>query len=61
MAERTKRGDEDRKREDEEMTGEPVSTGGPDGAEAPTATRTRDKGLEPAKDVRREGQGAEED
>ncbi|AWM41136.1 hypothetical protein GobsT_02560 [Gemmata obscuriglobus] len=61
MAERTKRGDEDRKREDEDMKGEPVGTAAPDGSGAPTASTTRDKGQEPVKDVRREGRGAEED
>lgn len=59
MPERTKRGDEDRKREDEEMSGEPIDTRAPADAGVPTTT-TRDKSVEPVKDARRAGQGAEE-
>jgi len=51
MPERTKRGDEDRKREHDKMTGEPVEA-----EKENTGTRaanTRDQGVEPAKDVGR--------
>jgi hypothetical protein len=45
MPELTKRGEEDRKREGEQMEGEPVKTGG----DTPAAV-TRDKGMAPATD-----------
>lgn len=57
MGEMTKRGQEDRKHEDEVMTGEPVQTG-TDPAATP-APVTRDKGVAPAADSRGEGRGAE--
>lgn len=60
MPERTTRGDEDRKREDEEMSGEPIDDRATEDTGAPPAT-TRDSSVEPAKDARRTGQGAEED
>ncbi len=50
MAERTQRGKQDRKTEDDEMTGEPVATETPDDADRPAANMTRDKGVTPAKD-----------
>ncbi len=53
MAEQTKRGEEDRKREGEEMQGEPVKVGN----DTPAATVTRDKGVAPSQDSRREGRG----
>jgi len=56
MAERTQRGEEDRKHEDEEMTGEPVEappTGGAGSAGTPATNTTRDKGAEPAKGAQR--------
>ncbi|HEY1187470.1 MAG TPA: hypothetical protein VGE74_07415 [Gemmata sp.] len=60
MAERTTRGDEDRKKEDEEMTtGAPVGAGIGDGAQP--ANTTRDKGIPPATDARRDAPGTEEE
>ncbi len=61
MPERTKGGDETRKREDEEMNGEPAGRVAAANTDAPPATTTRDKGQEPAGDTQRQGQGAEED
>jgi hypothetical protein len=49
MAEITKRGEEDRRREDEEMTGEPLGAAARGEGARPTAT-TRDKGASPAAD-----------
>jgi hypothetical protein len=57
MPERTKRGEEDRKREDEEVKGEPVEHADQAGERA--ATVTRDKGIEPSEDSRRDGRGEE--
>lgn len=53
MPERTKRGEEDRKKEDEEMTaGEPVGAAtGNAGTQA--ANTTKDKGVQPADDNQR--------
>jgi hypothetical protein len=56
VAEQTKRGDEDRKQEDEEMTtGEPVGAatgnGGNEGTQ--TANTTKDKGVQTADDTQR--------
>lgn len=53
MPERTKRGEEDREREDEEMTGEPVAAT-TDTAGTRAANTTNDKSVEPAKDNREE-------
>jgi hypothetical protein len=64
MPERTKRGEEDHKREDEQIKGEPVAaatTGGAGNAGGQAANTTRDKGVEPSKDARRDGRGVEED
>jgi hypothetical protein len=64
MPERTERGEEDHKREDEQLKGEPVGaapTGEVRNAGGQAANTTRDKGVEPAKDARRDGRGAEED
>lgn len=52
MAEVTKRGEEDRRREDETMTGEPLEPADPAGVRP--ATVTRDKGAPPAGDAPRE-------
>jgi hypothetical protein len=64
MPERTTRGEEDHKREDEQLKGEPVGAASPVGASntaGQAANTTRDKGAEPAKDARRDGRGVEED
>jgi hypothetical protein len=53
MPERTKRGEEDRKREDEEMTGEPVDANETATAGTQAANTTKDKGVEPARQPRR--------
>lgn len=57
MAERTKRGEEDRKREDEEVKGEPVATAPAGTAGTQPARVTRDKGVEPSEDNKRDGRG----
>ena len=49
MAEITKRGEEDRRREDEEMSGEPLAPAARGGGVRPAAV-TRDKGAPPAAD-----------
>ena len=57
----TKRGERDRKKEVEKFEGEPLAER-QDQAAGNTPTNTpRDKGVEPAKDVRRDGHGAEDD
>lgn len=56
MPERTERGEEDREREDETIHGEPVDANPRPGT--PVGTVTRDKGVEPSEDRRREGQSA---
>jgi hypothetical protein len=64
MPERTKRGEEEHKREDEELKGEPVgtaTTGEVGNADGHATNTTRDKGVEPSKDARRDGRGVEED
>jgi hypothetical protein len=55
MPERTERGEEDRKRENKAVQGEPTDASR--GADTPTGTTTRDKGVEPSADRRREGHG----
>ncbi len=59
MEERTKRGEEDRQRELDQMTGKPVHQGPADAeAEAtPNTTTTRDKGVEPTNDARHSQDG----
>jgi hypothetical protein len=59
MAERTRRGEEDRKQQDEQVTGEPVAaaTAGQGGTQG--GNTTRDEGVAPANDDRRDGRGAE--
>lgn len=57
MADRTSRGEEERKRDDDVMVGEPVPAGTPN---APSTPVTRDKSVAPATDQRRDGRGAEE-
>jgi len=57
MAELTKRGDEDHKRDDEKMKGEPAEVNQTAGNQA--AAVTRDKGVEPSKDNRGDGRGEE--
>jgi hypothetical protein len=52
MPERTKRGEEDRKREDDKMTGEPVEAA-KENTGTQVANTTRDQGVEPMKDVGR--------
>ncbi len=52
MAEATRRGEEDRRREDETMAGEPLELANPTGMRP--ATLTRDKGAPPAADPTRE-------
>lgn len=59
MAERTKRGEEARKREDQEMTGEPVDANETATAGTQAANTTKDKGVEPARDNRGDGRGTE--
>ncbi|MDB5311610.1 MAG: hypothetical protein JWO38_5812 [Gemmataceae bacterium] len=53
MPERTERGEEDRKREDKAVQGEPMDANSR--ADTQTGTATRDKGVEPSEDRRREG------
>jgi len=55
MAELTKRGEEDRKREGEQMEGEPVKTG----RDTPATQVTRDQGNAPATDNRGDGRSGE--
>ncbi len=55
MAELTKRGEEDRKREGEVMTGEPVKMGN----DTPAAPVTRDQGTAPATDNRGDGRSGQ--
>ena len=58
MEERTKRGEEDRKRELDQMIGKPVQSTPNDTNEgAPNTATTRDKGVEPTDDERRSGHG----
>lgn len=52
MAEITKRGEEDRRREDETMTGEPLELANPNGVRPVTVTR--DMGAPPVADAPRE-------
>ena len=52
MVEMTKRGEEDRRREDETVSGEPLELANPAGAGSTAVTR--DKGAPPAADVPRE-------
>jgi hypothetical protein len=59
MPERTKRGEEDRKREDEEMTGEPVDVNETATAGTRAANTTKDKSVEPARDNRGDGRGSD--
>jgi hypothetical protein len=55
----TKRGERDRKKEGEKFEGEPLDEREQQAAgNAPTHV-TRDKGVEPSNDVRREGNGVE--
>lgn len=56
VAESTKRGEEDRKREDEEVQGQPVATAA-DRPGTRAANTTRDKGVEPSEDNERDGRG----
>lgn len=51
MPDRTKRGQQDRKREDDKMYGEPVTAPEEGDAAIRPANMTRDKGLEPAGDT----------
>ena len=57
----TKRGERDRKKEQEVFQGEPLAERQEQAAGNSPSNVTRDKGAEPAKDVRREGHGVEED
>jgi hypothetical protein len=51
MGERTQRGDEDRRREDEQVAGEPAARTAPAGGTGVGGTNTtRDKGVNPADD-----------
>jgi len=60
MEKRTKRGEQDFKKEKNQMFGEPVATAAPENAGTQVGNMTRDKSVEPTKDVQRDGQGAEE-
>jgi hypothetical protein len=53
MAERTKRGEEDRKKDEEEMTGEPVGAAATGNAGTQGGNTTKDKGVQPADDNQR--------
>ena len=59
MPERTQRGEDDRKREDEEVMGEPVANVPMDQTGTQAATITRDKRVEPSRDEQRDGHGEE--
>jgi hypothetical protein len=56
----TKRGEQDRKKEMEEFEGEPLNERREQVVGSKPSTVTRDKGVEPSNDVRREGNGVEE-